>query len=99
MAITDGGTTRIGKERIRLVGFDTPEVFSPGCAEEKALGDKVTDYLAKLLSSGTVTIERVDLAVYKRTLGIVRVGGPDVARFMIEEALTRPQRPADGWCD
>lgn len=96
--ITDGDTIRIGKERVRLMGFDTPEVFKPGCVEEKALGDKATIRLGQLLESGTVTIERHGFDKYARTLGIVRVDGADVAAVMIREGLAGARKPRGGWC-
>lgn len=96
--ITDGDTIRLGKERVRLVGFDTPEVFSPGCQEEKNLGDKATIRLGALLASGTVTIERHGFDKYARTLGTIRVNGADVAVVMIGEGLARARKPSGGWC-
>lgn len=97
-SITDGDTIRIGKERIRLMGFDTPEVFKPGCTEEKALGDKATIRLGQLLGSGNVTIERHGLDKYGRTLALIRVEGKDVGPILIKEGLARARKPKGGWC-
>lgn len=96
--VSDGDTIRIGKERVRILGLDTPEVYSPGCPEEEALGDKATARLTSLLNSGTVTIERTKKDQYGRTLAVIRVDGKDVSKVMIDEGYALARKPQGGWC-
>lgn len=96
--ITDGDTIRIGEERIRIIGLDTPEVFKPQCLAEKMLGDRATVRLGEILASGTMTLDRKGLDKYKRTLAVVSIDDKDVAPVMIAEGLAMKRRPKEGWC-
>ncbi|WP_175497634.1 thermonuclease family protein [Roseivivax halotolerans] len=101
--VIDGDTIDLDGRRFRLVGFDTPEVYSPRCDYEKALGDEATRRLRELIASG----ELVDLAIqpgkdrYDRGLARLYVGREDVAETMISEGLARPYRGGQrkGWCE
>ena len=78
----DGDTLAIGNERIRLVGYDTPETYRAKCSFEKALGDAATARLRALIGSGLI----VDLTIlpgrdrYGRLLGRLAAGGDSVGR-------------------
>lgn len=75
-------------ERARLVGFDTPEVFSPGCQAEKRLGDQATRRLRELVRNGTVTsVRRRGYDRYDRALVNLEINGTDVGRTLIGEGL------------
>ncbi len=50
--VVDGDTIRYGGERIRLVGLDAPEIFSPDCATERDLGWRAANRLVDLLNEG-----------------------------------------------
>lgn len=77
----DGDTLRCGRERIRLLGIDAPEL--PGhcrrgrtCAPGDPRASK--EYLARALR-GRAVIERHGVDRYGRTLALVRVGGADLS--------------------
>ena len=106
--VIDGDTVRItcndGSYRsARLVGFDTPETYQPGCAAEKALGLRATAHLRALVANSTL----VEVAPggtgpdkYGRMLLKLYLDGKPVAGDMINAGLAVPY---DGgkridWC-
>ena len=52
--LTCGGTLH----KVRLLGYDTPEIFHPHCAAEKQAGQHATDLMQALVASGPVTSVR-----------------------------------------
>lgn len=98
----DGDTIRIGNERIRLLGFDTPEIRSARCEHERRLGLQAKARLRQLLASGRVQIERQGLRKdrYGRTLAKVFVNGRDVGETLVSEGLARPYYGGrrETWC-
>ena len=104
--IADGDTVHLacpdtGEVKARLLGFDTPEVYSPGCREELAAGRQATDILRQVLRSGPITAARFEgHDRYGRELVRLEVGGQDVARTMISTGYAVPYsggRSPD-WC-
>lgn len=71
----------------RLVGFDTPETKSPGCAEELAHGALATDRLRALIGQGAVSYELRGRDTYDRLLIALQVAGEDVGARLIREGL------------
>ena len=71
----------------RLVGFDTPETKSPGCAEELAHGALATDRLRALIGQGAVRYELRGRDKYDRLLIALQVAGEDVGARLIREGL------------
>lgn len=97
----DGDTLGFGKERLRVLGLDSPETFQPQCASEARLGYAAAGRLQKLLNTRTVRIERTSrLDKYRRTLARVFVGQDDVAAILIREGLARPYAGGrrQSWC-
>lgn len=101
--VHDGDSIRCGKERIRLVGIDAPELRgSPRCEQKRAgrnpswcdyqLGARSRDALRHFLRSGTVIFERKGLDRYRRTLAIVKVNGRDAGAYLISRGLARRWR-------
>ncbi|WP_294319678.1 thermonuclease family protein [uncultured Sphingomonas sp.] len=81
----DGDTLRCGKERIRLLGIDAPEM--PGhcrrgrkCVEGDPYASKAS--LASMIE-GSAQIERRGRDRYGRTLGKVRVNGVDLSKAQV----------------
>ena len=75
-------------ERARLTGYDTPEVFSPGCRAERALGETATERLRALVRDGeTFTITRRGYDRYDRRLAKVAIDGRDVGDILVSEGL------------
>lgn len=87
----DGDTLRCGKERIRLLGIDAPEM--PGhcrrgrqCVEGDPYASKAA--LAARLK-GRATIERRGRDRYGRTLARVRVNGTDLSEAQIQAQMAQ----------
>lgn len=87
--------------RVRLLGFDTPEVFSPGCAAEALAGALATQKLRSLVWTGG-RIEAIFRGHdrYGRRLAELQIDGTGVAQTMIASGHARPYDGAarDGWC-
>jgi endonuclease YncB( thermonuclease family) len=94
----DGDTIGIGSEHLRIVGLDTPETVHAGCWAERSQGLRAKRRLQELLDTGPVKITRQTvtrgrnrgkprLDKYGRILGVLRVGGRDVAKILIAEQL------------
>ncbi len=104
--VADGDTVHLacrgsGAVKARLLGFDTPEVYSPRCSKELAAGRQATAILREVLQSGPITAARFQgHDRYGRELVRLEVGGQDVARPMIASGLAVPYaggRHPD-WC-
>lgn len=90
----DGDTLRCGRERIRLLGIDAPEL--PGhcrrgrrCAPGDPYASRAS--LARALS-GRVTIHRIGMDRYGRTLALVRGANGDLSCWQLRnrQAQYRP---------
>lgn len=106
VSVVDGDTVRLwcpgrGLERARLMGFDTPEVFSPQCAGELAAGLRATRALRRMLrEAGQVTWVREGTDRYGRVLVRGFVDGAPVAGAMIAGGHARSYAGGQrqGWC-
>lgn len=96
----DGDSLVCGRERIRMMGVDAPELRGR-CRAEMRLARTAHARMQQLVSRG-VTIERRGRDRYRRTLAVVRVrSGQDVASLMIRERLARRydgRGARRGWC-
>ena len=100
-SVVDGDTIKLRGDRsgTRLVGFNTPEVFSPRCDAGLALGNRATDRLKDLVrDANRIELELVacacppstqgtDRCNFGRRCGVLSVDGIDVARTLISEGL------------
>lgn len=103
--VTDGDTLHLRcdgmRHKVRLLGMDTPEIFSPRCAAEKAMGEAARQVMADLVASGPVT--RVTFKGhdrYGRDLAWVEIAGRDVTEAMLATGLAVvyvPRQKPD-WC-
>lgn len=101
LVATDGDSLRLGSERLRLLGVDAPELFSPRCPAEYQAAVAARDFVAALLSSGgPIEVERHGLDKYRRTLVVVRVGGRDLGDALIASGHARPYQRGRRlpWC-
>jgi endonuclease YncB( thermonuclease family) len=80
----DGDTLRMGPERIRLRGIDTPELTEPR-------GPEARQRLEQLLKEGPIRIVPHGQDVYGRTVADVFVNGKNVAEVLRSEGLAKPQ--------
>lgn len=103
--IVDGDTLHLdcgaGDVKVRLLGYDTPEIFHPKCAAEARRGAEATDLLAALVARGPVTgFYPQGLDRYGRTLARVAIAGQDVTDFMLATPLALPYQghAHPDWC-
>lgn len=100
--VLDGDTIRMNGARVRLMTIDTPEIFSPKCASELALGRRAAARLRQLLNEGAVSLQRSgprDRDQYDRLLRIVTVDGASPGYTLVQEGLARRWDGARrGWC-
>lgn len=78
----DGDTIRVGGERIRLRGIDTPEM-------SELQGPAAKRRLEELLRSGSIRIEPRGRDVYDRLVADVYVNGQNVADTLISEGYEK----------
>ncbi|TAY52913.1 thermonuclease family protein [Rhizobium leguminosarum] len=101
--ITDGDTVHVSGERAgtRLVGFNTPEKFSPQCEYERQLGERASARLRELVAQGSARLIKVACACppgtegtsrcnHGRSCGVLKVDGRDVGQILIAEGLAVP---------
>lgn len=101
--VTDGDTVHVAGEATgtRLVGFNTPEKFSPQCASERRLGQRASARLKELVEGGATRLTKVACACapgtegtercnHGRSCGTLLVDGEDVGNILIREGLAVP---------
>lgn len=94
--IVDGDTVTLAcagrrSERARLSGFDTPELFSPGCAHERLAASRAKRHLAAMVAgAGRFDVQRHGYDRYGRLLAELAIDGRSVAQEMIAQGLARP---------
>ncbi len=101
ISVYDGDTIRLGDERIRIVGLDTPERGHRAECESEALAAEVArQALIGEIAQGKVALHRQGTDRYGRTLARVTVDGRDVAGTLIAQGLARPYEGGrrQSWC-
>lgn len=78
----DGDTIRVGGERIRLRGIDTPEMHEPA-------GPAAKQRLEELLRRGSIRIVPHGRDVYHRLIADVFVNGENVAEVLQREGFSK----------
>ena len=101
--VIDGDTIRYGGDSIRLEDIDAPEVFSPQCGEELALGQRATERLVELMNAGPFELIYTggrDEDVYGRKLRVLGRDGESLGDVLVQEELARPWDGARrSWCE
>lgn len=104
--VVDGDTIELDGETVRIANIDTPEIRHAQCDAERRLGRVAKAELDKILSRGTITLQRGDPETgrktdkYGRTLGVVAVEGRDVGDELVARELARPWTgKRQGWCE
>ena len=104
--VTDGDTVKAwcpgsGMVNVRLLGYDTPEVYSPRCISEWIDGTIASGALAwRLVTADETVLVLSGRDRYGRRLGRLNLDGRNVAGLMIEAGHARAYdggRRA-GWC-
>lgn len=101
--VTDGDTIQVAGESkgTRLVGFNTPETYSPQCDRERDLGNRATARLKEIVTTSSVQLRKVACACapgtegtnrcnYGRSCGVLLADGRDVGQILISEGLAVP---------
>jgi micrococcal nuclease len=106
LRVVDGDTVTLmcpeeGVQSARLVGFDTPEKYSPKCVSEFVAAERASWELRTLIQKAErlrVTREGVDR--YGRALVRLELDGQDVAGRMVRTGLARVNNggPRGSWC-
>lgn len=101
--VVDGDTFWYRGAKVRIADINTPEVSSPGCAREAALGAAATRRLINLLNSGPFTLRLADpdrpTDRYGRALRVVTRNGQSIGLKLAEEGLAeRWQGRRGNWC-
>src|SRR5215204_97749 len=98
-SVTDGDTvvTRSG-ERVRLTGFNTPELHHPHCAREAMLAKSATLRLRAFVRSGAVLHLQPGRCGYGRSCGRLTWQGEDVGDILVREGLAESFVCAGGRC-
>lgn len=100
--IIDGDTIRYRSVKIRIADIDAPEVFSPKCASERALGQRAAYRLRELMNAGPVQFVRRgdrDEDMYGRKLRVIERNGRSLGDILVAEGLARPWDGARrSWC-
>ena len=102
ITVIDGDTIKWKQTtRVRLMGFDTPEL-SGRCKLERRLAQDAKDRLRSLLEGATDIdlVSRFEQDRYGRLLAWLLIDGRDVGRVLISESLARPYDggPRMAWC-
>lgn len=90
--IVDGDTFWLNGEKIRIADIDTPEIGTPQCARELALGQKAKMRLQVLLSAGPFDMHALpdkEADQYGRSLRILMRNGQSIGDKLVAEGLAR----------
>ena len=100
--VIDGDTIRYGGVKIRLADIDTPEIFSPKCGSEAALGQQATERLLELINAGPFELAPAgsrDEDRYGRKLRTIERNGRSLGDTLVAEGLARRWDGARrSWC-
>ena len=101
ITVIDGDTIKWETVRVRLMGFDTPEL-SGRCRSERRLAQDAKERLHRLLEDATdiELVNRAEQDRYGRVLAWLLIDGRDVGQVLISENLARPYDGGQrmGWC-
>lgn len=108
LSVIDGDTIKVSSQKTgkivnaRLMGYDTPETYRAGCAQEKALGSAATARLQFLLAKAERIVPYPNgVDIYGRVLLRLTLDGADVADTMIKAGLAVPYSGGKriNWCN
>ena len=96
--VVDGDTVWIEREKIRLLGIDTPELSQPQCVQEALWAAESRDRLAQILDS-RVTIEREGQDRYGRMLARLYTPNGEAGDILVKEGFARAWTGRrEPWC-
>jgi endonuclease YncB( thermonuclease family) len=106
LRVVDGDTVTLmcgeeGMQSARLLGFDTPEKFSPRCTAEFVAAERAGWALRTMIQKADrLSLTREGVDQYGRALVRLELDGQDVADRMIREGHGRRYGggPRGSWC-
>ena len=100
--VVDGDTIWVDGVKIRVADIDTPEISSPRCDAEYALGIEARDRLVILLNEGEFALESIgnrDEDRYGRKLRVIVRSGRSLGDQLVSEGLARTwSGRREPWC-
>ena len=88
--VIDGDTISFNDRRIRLQGFDAPEIRDAECDRELDAGQRAKDRLRELIDTQPIRLELLKAYdKYGRDLGRLFLDGTDVRDILTEEGLAQ----------
>jgi micrococcal nuclease len=100
--VVDGDTLWINGEKVRVADIDTPEISTPKCASELALGNRATRRLVELVNAGPFRLQAWpgrDTDRYGRKLRVLVRDGRSLGDRLVSEGLARTwSGRREPWC-
>jgi len=100
--VVDGDTIRVFGKPARIVGIDTPEIWSAKCNTERREGYAASSKLLALIRSGPVRLKwEKGSDKYGRLLVRIYVNGRDISETAVEKGWARKydeKSRRKGWC-
>ena len=100
--VVDGDTLWINGEKVRVADIDTPEISTPKCASELALGKRATRRLIELVNEGPFQLQAWpgrDTDRYGRKLRVLVRDGRSLGDRLVSEGLARTwSGRREPWC-
>nr|WP_264577564.1 MULTISPECIES: thermonuclease family protein [unclassified Sphingobium] len=100
--VVDGDTLWIDGVKIRIADIDTPEIGSPRCDAEMALGQRAKRRLLELVNEGPFEIRPIgnrDADRYNRKLRVLVRDGRSLGDQLVQEGLARTWTGRrEPWC-
>ena len=100
--VVDGDTLWIDGQKIRVADIDAPEISTPRCGSELALGNRATDRLIELVNDGPFELQAWpgrDTDRYGRKLRVLVRDGRSLGDRLVSEGLARTwSGRREPWC-
>lgn len=100
--VVDGDTLWIRGQKVRVADIDTPEISTPKCGSELALGNRATERLIELINEGSFELKAWpgrDTDQYGRKLRVLVRDGRSLGDRLVSEGLARTwSGRREPWC-
>ncbi len=100
--VVDGDTLWINGQKVRVADIDAPEISTPKCASELALGNRATERLIELVNEGPFQLHAWpgrDTDRYGRKLRVLVRDGRSLGDRLVSEGLARTwSGRREPWC-
>ena len=100
--VVDGDTLWLNGQKVRVADIDAPEISTPRCSSELALGNRATDRLIELVNEGPFQLQAWpgrDTDRYGRKLRVLVRDGRSLGDRLVAEGLARTwSSQRQPWC-